>query len=179
MATLDRIETLDDLEVPAQTARSFGVNPTANLSQSPVTGTWYPVPKPSFHDLQVSFQRLKSLSELESDWDSYGAEPISSSSIHLALQFLVVLRNVFAGISNEKSNGLSQKIEPYAIIPVPNGGVQLEWRGSTKDLELEVEPTGVFSYLLIDKHTSGKTFKEQSGVSLAQAIGLVCKILID
>ena len=41
------------------------------------------------------------------------------------------------------------KTEPFFIAPDPDGGVQVEWRGSAGELEVEVTPAGTLATLLV------------------------------
>ncbi|HEU0074979.1 MAG TPA: hypothetical protein VFS30_13335 [Dehalococcoidia bacterium] len=74
--------------------------------------------------------------ELEPDWDSYGASPISEIAI-------------------EKARGILNWIAAYALladgpepvaVPLADGGVQLEWIGDAEVLEIEVSPEGNFRF---------------------------------
>jgi hypothetical protein len=73
------------------------------------------------------------LSGLAPNWDSYGSPAISQSAILRAA--LMVIATVER--SSPKPN----------VVPVPGGGVQLEWAGPGGELEIECSPTGAISYL--------------------------------
>gem|GEM_PF-4541779 len=39
---------------------------------------------------------------------------------------------------------------PYHIAPMPNGGLQIEWRRQLRSIELWIDPEGTFSALVDD-----------------------------
>ena len=102
--------------------------------------------------LQRAFERLEELTRLGPNWDSYGAEPISPQAIALARQFLTAVAERFAAWAGDR-------VHPYVIVPLANGGVQLEWRGPGGDLEVEIGPDGHFAYRLITGQGVARTFE--------------------
>ena len=78
---------------------------------------------------------IRRLEELESDWDSYGASPISPESIMTALEKL------------ERQFGQVTTAEPD-VSATPTGNVRLEWEwdGDSKSLSVEFLPGGAMRY---------------------------------
>ena len=118
--------------------------------------------------LQRAFERLGELTRLGPNWDSYGAEPISPQAIALARQFLTAVAERFAAWAGDR-------VHPYVIVPLANGGVQLEWRGPGGDLEVEIGPAGDFAYLLITGQGAARTFEERDAVPEAELFGVVAR----
>ncbi len=87
--------------------------------------------------LRRAQQKLKELSELTENWDSYGSRPIQQKASETAAELLTETANF----------GLP---EPQ-IFPVPGGGLQLEWDNAKGELELEVFPNGEIGFLIVDK----------------------------
>jgi hypothetical protein len=73
---------------------------------------------------------LGRLTELDSDWDGYGAPSISSRAVMHALKFLHVVAS--AGVPRPD------------VIPTGLGRLQLEWRQGLIELDVEVGPDGQF-----------------------------------
>lgn len=78
--------------------------------------------------------RLNELLRLQANWDGFGAGPVRTDVVQFALQLL------------------SQVLEPDRrapqIVPLPNGGIQLEWHFAAIDLEIEIkEPNKVWASL--------------------------------
>ncbi len=114
------------------------------------------------------YQRLTDLSMLQADWDSYGASPISDRAVDRARRFLSELVKEFPEAGD---------ISPYTIAPLPSGGVQLEWRGPQRALEIEISAAGRFSSLLVEDHENGRTYDERGRVSAKAAVNLVSQAL--
>jgi hypothetical protein len=87
--------------------------------------------------LRRAQQKLKELSELTENWDSYGSRPIQQKASETAAELLTETANF----------GLP---EPQ-IFPVPGGGLQLEWESAKRELELEILPDGEIEYLIVDR----------------------------
>ena len=85
------------------------------------------------HSAQV---KLENLSQLSENWNSYGSPGISPQARRETLLLLPVL-------------GKLHMPEPK-ILPVSGGGVQLEWRNPSCELELEVLPNGSIEFLAVD-----------------------------
>lgn len=96
--------------------------------------------------------RLHALQALEVDWDSYGASPISSRAVATARDVL---------LTASASLGLvGLYASPSAIMPLHTGGVQMDWDGDTRSLEVRVSPLGAFSYLAIKQVGSDESYDE-------------------
>ena len=75
------------------------------------------------------FQRqIRQISMLPADWNSYGARPVSIQAINEAIRAVSYL-------------SASHMPIPDAV-PLPSGGVQLEWRDSVFDIEIRVDSNG-------------------------------------
>lgn len=122
--------------------------------------------------LRPARERLAQISRLEADWDSYGSEPPSTTAVSRAITLLESVEESLAGL-------LGEQIRPYAIAPVADGGVQLEWRGGDRALEVEVGPDGDFGYLSIVEDGDARSFQEEDHVSTSQIVELIAKTLID
>lgn len=122
--------------------------------------------------LRPARERLAQISRLEADWDSYGAEPPSTTAVSRAIALLESVEESLAGL-------LGEQIRPYAIAPVADGGVQLEWRGLTKTLEVEIGPDGDLGYLLLEGVEPNRTFTEADEVTSSEVLGLLARVLLS
>lgn len=73
-------------------------------------------------------QRLDDLLALPADWDHHGAPPIAVGHVLPAFQFL---REV-----------MRPNTPPPAVVPVSDGGIQLEWHRAGFDVELLIADRG-------------------------------------
>ena len=73
-------------------------------------------------------EKLRKLTELPRDWDTYGAEPIDPSCIQKVIETLPKLVN---------------KNTPMpSPVPCSNGAIQIEWHTRRMDVEIEFTTDG-------------------------------------
>jgi hypothetical protein len=68
--------------------------------------------------------RLDDLATLASDWDSYGAKPVAADMAIAAVRFLAEVAVA------------SPDVHQPSIVPLADGGIQVEWHRSGIDLEV-------------------------------------------
>jgi len=110
--------------------------------------------------------RLGELSHLEADWDSYGALPVSARSLTMAARIIEQM------VAQFEARGV-----PTDVMPIADGGVQMEWRGRTCELALNAAPDGSWSYLLIERKPEGRAYRERYGLDDAEAVELAVDFL--
>ncbi len=115
------------------------------------------------------YLRLTEFAAFEEDWDSYGALPISDRAIDSARQLLLRLPRRLGEIGDAG---------PYALAPLASGGIQLEWRGNRRALEIEIDPGGRLSSLLAEDHETGRTYDERDRLSAPQALDLIFQTIV-
>jgi hypothetical protein len=120
--------------------------------------------------LRPAFQRLDDLSKLEHDWDTYGALPLTANALELAE---TTMRKVVKALGKS----LPERVAPYTVMPIADGGVSIEWRGPMADLELDIGPSGALSYLIIERVDEDRRFEEGSEISEQQALDLVRRVI--
>lgn len=121
--------------------------------------------------LKPALDRLSRLANLPVDWDSYGGDPPTKRSISTAY-----------GLLFEVADGIGRAAGPasipFAIVPLAYGGVQMEWRGPSAEVEVEIGPEGDFGYLFIDKRGPERTFCEKDGATRKEILDLIAQTLI-
>lgn len=120
--------------------------------------------------LSTTRERLNQLTKLGPNWDSYGASPVSEVAILRSNRLLEEFLLSFADL-------VGASVRPYAVAPLSNGGVQLEWRGPTGFLEVEVGSEGDLGYLLAIGTGDGRTLQEGDDVTSAEILQLAARIL--
>jgi hypothetical protein len=125
---------------------------------------------PDVSRLNSSNRRLDELAALPDDWDSYGAPPLSATSIKEA-------RGVLLALTEQPPLLDGCEVNPTHIAPLPSGGVQLEWSGAQADIEVEVDPEGALAYLFIDRSGEQRAFTEAEKVPLMTIVDLVTRVL--
>lgn len=88
--------------------------------------------------LDGAARKVASFLLLKPGWDSYGAAPVSFSTVYEALQ-LIVRFQAFGVPAPE-------------IVPTSRGGVQFEWEVGGTELEIEVRPDGCMLAVFEDEN---------------------------
>ncbi len=120
--------------------------------------------------LQPTVQRIAELADLGPDWDSYGAEPLTAKALIEAVRLTTRMAERFASAAE-------QRALPWMVAPLADGGVQIEWRGASGALEVEISPEGQFGYLLETGHGSTISYQEGDHVSSEEIEQLLASVL--
>src|SRR5947209_2702348 len=97
------------------------------------------------------FTKMAGLLDLPPNWNSHGARPIDLKAVEFAL------------------NVLLQTMQPDTplptVVPLPRGGIQMEWHLSGIDFEVAVSSSGQFSLYLegSDRLVTAAAFLELEG----------------
>ena len=83
-----------------------------------------------------AMRRLGDIVSLPANWDSYGSSPPSRIAIETVVDLLPRIDD--------------RNLPSVRIVPVSGGGVQLEWRASNRELQLEISADGTAQYLQIE-----------------------------
>lgn len=82
-------------------------------------------------------QKISELSQLPENWDGYGSRSIQQAAVEQASALLSKLA--------------SFNLPAPQIFPVPGGGIQLEFRQDSRELEIEILPDGSIEYLTVNE----------------------------
>jgi len=116
--------------------------------------------------LRPTLKKLAQLQALEHDWDGYGGLPPSARSLTMARSIMLRM------VTRFEERGV-----PGEVMPIADGGVQLEWQDHSGTLAVNAAPDGSWSYLLIERGPEGRKFTERYGLSDAEADTLACTFL--
>ena len=95
------------------------------------------VPRPEPTWFYPVLDRLQHLSQLAENWDSYGGQAPSDEAVYTA-------REVLSQILRDQSSA-------PALVPLSEGGVQIEWHGDGEELEVRIGATGEISAFRFDE----------------------------
>lgn len=112
-------------------------------------------------------KRLDELSSLDENWDDRGGHPSSKTAISEAIKLLQDVRYqsvIGASFATEEIT--------HVLMPIPSGGVTLEWSKGIRKLGIDIGPNGEFSYLLVEGEVA-KTYQEEDGLSYERTLALV------
>ncbi len=82
--------------------------------------------------------KIKSFSNLQPDWDSYGARVPCSISMNNSINFIYQLDN--------------QELQPYFVAPGNNGEVLVEYKKGNRAAEIYFNPDGTNELLLFENN---------------------------
>jgi len=119
--------------------------------------------QPTYENTMANLKRIAGLGV---DWDSYGSAPPASVAVETAGR---LIETVY------RDSLLSARTPylPFSVAPLSGGGIQLEWRGESKAVEIEVGPEGAFGYLFIKGAEPSSVYEEEDGVSESRILELV------
>jgi hypothetical protein len=120
--------------------------------------------------LSESLRTLAALQYLRTGWDGENAASISASAIAEARRIITTTICSYPL--------LDRSLRPHSITPVPNGGVQIEWRTEGRLVELEVDTDGQISLLFADRTGPTPRFVERHGLGLDTAVDFVTQVAL-
>jgi hypothetical protein len=85
------------------------------------------VPAKAEDRMEAALSRIRTLAQLESNWDSYNGVPLQASAVLHAVHLLGAIFQY-------------DDVPLPAIVPTSAGGLQLEWHRANATLEMEVSP---------------------------------------
>ncbi len=122
--------------VYGSTQASSDLSPWTTSFDSPAVQWLRVVPYATASDwFLTSLGAVARLSNLPTNWDSYGSPPVTSEARAQALRLLMLIEGEASAIPQ--------------IGPVSGGGLQLEWSNGLRALELEVRPDGAVEFLRV------------------------------
>jgi hypothetical protein len=117
-----------------------------------------------------ALREIDEFQDLTPDWDSYGARSIAPAAIATARRLLMALQDDF-------STMLGDRLKPFDVAPVATGGVQLEWRGGGRVIEVEITPESELRYLIVEPSAGRPRYKQGTNASPAEILAQVERIL--
>jgi len=100
-----------------------------------------------------AMRRLGEIAKLPQNWDSYGSPPPTPIAVETVMDLLLKIDD--------------RNLPFVRVVPVSGGGVQLEWRASGRELQLEISGDGTAQYLQIE---NGQPIKEGEVAPTAEQI---------
>ena len=88
-------------------------------------------------------QGFANLLTLEANWDGENGKPIAPALVSSALKFV------------DRISMVDFRLPPPSIVPISDGGLQIEWHRAGKDFEIEFSPDGSIRYYYYDSSTGG------------------------
>ncbi len=125
---------------------------------------------PQRQSLLSPLKRLEEIAGLGPDWDSYGAESPDQRAVIKAGVLVAAVEDRLSLVSGV--NPL-----PWAIAPIGDGSVQVEWKGEDVAIEVEVRADGPFIYLIEKDDVDNLEFDEGEVVGAEDMASLVARVV--
>ena len=68
-------------------------------------------------------------------------------------------------------------VKPITVAPLDDGGVQLEWRGTGGDIEIEISPDGRLDCLLVLGTGPDRRFVQPGDATEAEVLRRIARVL--
>jgi hypothetical protein len=120
----------------------------------------------------TALRKLEELKNLPEDWDAYGANPISPNAIAKAKSIITSVILAFGDI-------IGNVVQLTDVIPIADGGVQLEWIGPHAELEIEILPDGTIGLLYISGSEDNRIYEESENNSLSDIYAKVGRLILS
>ncbi len=117
----------------------------------------------------TALRKIDELKNLPEDWDSYGANTISADAIAKAKSVVTSVMKAFGGF-------IGNVVQLTDVIPIADGGVQLEWVGPHAELEVEISPSGVIGLLYISISEDRRYYEESKDNSLNDVYAAIARL---
>ena len=108
--------------------------------------------------LEPVLRRMRSLSGLADDWDSYGGVPPTAIALEQALGFC-------RRVAELLGPSVGERVRPVEISPLANGGIQLDWQGADFLIAVDVGPEGSWGYLTKVGNGRAARYEEYEGLT--------------
>jgi hypothetical protein len=112
---------------------------------------------------------LERIAALPEDWDTFGSGRTAAIAADTARDLIWK-----AVVNLATYNGAEGT--PNDVAPLSGGGVQLEWRGSAGNIEVEVSPEGRFGYLLNREQDGRLQTQEADNVPEQNILDLISSV---
>lgn len=124
-------------------------------------------PNPS---LLPALQRIAEIARLEQNWDGEDANPPTAEAVAAAC-FLI------EALAERRERVDRAGIPPTTSSPIPDGGLQVEWRGPAARIDVQANPDGSYGYLV--KRGTGPTarYEETDTAPLEMVLALLDQVL--
>ena len=125
------------------------------------------VPPPS---LLPALSRIVQMAKLAENWDSEGGDPPTAEAVAAAC-FLI------EAVAEHRQQQGHVGIPPTTSSPIPDGGLQIEWRGPTAGIDVQTNPDGSYGYLVKWDSGSAARYEEADTASLETVLALLDRVL--
>jgi len=148
---LDRVVRVDSYEPASSSLTSRTAAPVVTMKVG-YAAAWF----------RDAIDRLEDLASLAPGWDSYGAKSVAADMALAAVKFLAAVA------------AAAPSVHEPSIVPLSDGGIQVEWHRGGIDLEVEFsdDEPGVSR---VD-HTNGDTAERPLSDALSEVLRVATRL---
>ena len=117
-----------------------------------------------------TLRRITELAKLPNNWDGEDAEAPTARAI-AAADYLV------AAVAEGRERRGFRRVPPTTSSPIPDGGVQLEWRGVNARIDVQANPDGSYGFLVKWGSGSAARYEEADEASLDSILERIDHVL--
>jgi hypothetical protein len=125
------------------------------------------LPSPS---LLPALSRIVEMAKLAANWDGEDGAPPTAEAVAAAC-FLIE-----AAAEHRQRQG-HVGVPPTTSSPIPDGGLQIEWRGATSRIDVQANPDGSLGYLVKWGSDAAASYEEANSASLETVLSLLDRVL--
>jgi hypothetical protein len=114
-------------------------------------------------------QRIADMADLPSNWDSYGALPLTARAVARACLLVTAIA--------EEGEPSGNRLLPWTSAPIADGGLQIEWTCETARIDVQVSPDGTLGYLIQRGTAEAAEYQEDEDLEMEAMVKLVTKVL--
>ncbi len=120
--------------------------------------------------LLPALSRIVEMAKLGADWDGEDGDPPTAEAVAAAC-FLI------EAVAEHRQQQGYVGIPPTTSSPIPDGGLQVEWRGPTSRIDIQANADGSFGYLVKWDLGAVGRYEEAETASLETVLALLDRVL--
>jgi hypothetical protein len=117
-----------------------------------------------------AIEATRAFALLEPNWDSYDAATISPIAIQAAADLIDLIAR--------RLGAFGAVAAPFAVIPIADGGIQIEWKGAISSIEVEIGPNARLSCLVVEDSAGGPRFEELPDASESEVRRRIARTIL-
>ena len=145
---------------------SFSASPH-DLLEKPVAVGSIVTSHPS---LLPAIGRIAEMAKLPANWDGEGADPPTASAVAAACYLI-------EAVPAHGTRHACERVPPATSSPIPDGGLQIEWKGRHARIDVQANPDGSYGYLVKWGSGADAKYEESDEDSLEIVLALIDRVL--
>lgn len=120
--------------------------------------------------LLPALSRIVVMAKLAPNWDGEGADPPTAEAAAAAC-FLI------EAVAEHRQRQGQIGVPPTTSSPIPDGGLQIEWRGPNARIDVQANPDGSFGYVVKWGSGTDARYEEADSAAPETVLALLDRVL--